>query len=85
MKLEKFTVRGNTIRYVILPQDVNLSQKIDETENESQKRMHTMQDKQSVEATRDIRARARGSHRGGKAAQKGRGGGRGRGGRGSNF
>merc|ERR1711907_871481 len=27
VKLEKFTVRGNTIRYVILPADVNLAQK----------------------------------------------------------
>lgn len=77
LKLKKFTVRANTIRYVILPQDINLSQKIDEAENESQMRKHTMQNKPAVEATRETKARTRGSHRGGARVPKGRGRGRG--------
>lgn len=76
LKLDKFSVRGNTIRYVILPQDINLSQKIDETEQESQKRKHTMQDKTEVDRRRDQASRQRGSMRG----RGGRGRGRGRGG-----
>merc|ERR1711976_808565 len=54
LKLDKFSVRGNTIRYVILPQDINLSQK----------RKHTMQDKTEVDRRRDQASRQRGSMRG---------------------
>merc|ERR1711981_1102721 len=76
IKLEKFTVRGNTIRYVILPSDVNLSQKIDETEQEALKRKHNPGTKEDTERKAAMN-RGRGSSRGG-----GRGRGRGRGGRG---
>merc|ERR1712080_137322 len=78
LKLDKFTVRGNTIRLVKLPSDVNLSQKIDETEYEAQKRKHTPMEKADVDRRRDIanrnntRGRGRGRGRGGRGNRGGR-------------
>merc|ERR1739848_595260 len=83
IKLEKFTVRGNTIRYVILPADVNLAQKIDETEMEAQRRKHNPISKEDQERRANFKqgaARGRGRGRGGSHRGGGRGGGpRGRG------
>merc|ERR1711981_849622 len=73
IKLEKFTVRGNTIRYVILPSDVNLSQKIDETEQEALKRKHNPGTKEDTERKAAM-GRGRGSSRGGRGRGRGRGG-----------
>merc|ERR1739848_970707 len=79
IKLEKFTVRGNTIRYVILPADVNLAQKIDETEMEAQKRRHQPVNKEDADRRAAARGRGRGrGGRGGRGGPRGRGGARGR-------
>ena len=64
LKLEKFTVRGNTLRYVILPSDTNLSQKIDETEQEASRRQQNALSKEDVERRGGSGIRGRGSARG---------------------
>lgn len=76
LKLEKFTVRGNTLRYVILPSDTNLSQKIDETEQEASRRKQNALSKEDVERRGNAGIRGRGSARG-RGGRGGRGGGRG--------
>merc|ERR1712151_282844 len=73
VKLEKFTVRGNTIRYVILPADVNLAQKIDETEMEAQRRRHNPVSKEDQDRKAAF-AKGAALHRGrGRGRVRGRG------------
>merc|ERR1712061_445671 len=56
LQLLRFSVRGSTIRHFELPKNIDYQRKLDEMQEESLRRKHTMHDRQLTDNRRQVSA-----------------------------